>query len=115
MDHVSHYSLAEIDQYLPITNRIVMLRWLKEHYEKAQDAMDYGFEGATIVQKGAFVVTAEELSKLIDIKHGRVGQRGAQLLIRIVESGVLPSSLVVQGRACDPEFYRFAFPESVPQ
>lgn len=110
MNSTIAYSLAEIDQFLPITNRIAALRWLKEQYEKAKDAMEYGFEGATVMQKGDVVVTAEEITQLIDVRHGRIGQRGAQLLIRIVQGGLMPAALVVNGKDIDPDFYRYAFP-----
>jgi hypothetical protein len=111
MGHEFEYSLAEIDQLLPITNRNILLRWLKEQYIKAQDAMNYGFEGATVFQKGDFVVTAEEVVQLIDIKRGRIGPRGAQLLIQIYYSGVLPDSLTIHGKDVNPEFYHFAYPD----
>lgn len=115
MDNAPYYSLADIDKFLPVANRNLMLRWLKEAYMKAQDAIDYGFEGATVVQKGDFVVTAEEIHQLVDIKRGRIGQRGAALLIRMIEKEVLPSSLVIHGKEIDPEFYHYAFPSQIQQ
>jgi hypothetical protein len=115
MENAPFYSLAEIDQFLPVANRILMLRWLKEAHSKAEDAMDYGFEGATIIQKGDFVVTAEELHQLVDLKRGRIGPRGAALLIRMIEKEVLPSSLLIHGKEIDPGFYEFAFPSRLHQ
>lgn len=112
MDQTHGFSLADIDQLLPITNRNQMLKWLKEQYLKAQDAMEYGFEGATVIQKGDLVVTAEEVSQLIDVKRGRIGPLGAQLLIKIYYSGALPSSLMIQGKDVHPDFYHYAFPDS---
>jgi hypothetical protein len=112
MEQMHGYSLADIDQLLPLTNKIQMLKWLKEQYLKAQDAMEYGFEGATVLQNGDFVATAEEISQLIDVKRGRIGQLGAQLLINMFYSGVIPDSLTIHGKEVHPEFYHFAFPDS---
>jgi len=103
------YSLVDLDQLLPLTNKLKMLTWLKEHYIKAQDAMAYGFEGATIIQHGELVVTAEEIVSAIDIKKGRIGQKGAQLLINIYNSGAIPPALIVSGQSVNQEFYNFAF------
>lgn len=110
MESVSQFTLLDVDRVLPIANRDLFLRWIKDCYVKAQDAMDYGFAGATIVQKDDFVITAEDMLMMIDIKRGRIGQRGAQLLIGLCQSGALPKSLVIEGQRIPDEFYRYAYP-----
>lgn len=105
------FSLLELDRLLPITNRDLLLRWLKERYTRALDAIDYGFNGAVIIQKDGFMVTAEELIQYIDVKHGWISEPTARFLIHLIEYQVLPASLVINQKQVNPQFQRFAFPE----